>query len=118
MIAPSLRTMLVFPIFILASGLQNDCHIYLASLKKYTLPQAALFQYIICPHYFAECILYLALALIAAPNGQIINKTIFSADIFVMIILGISAKTNETWYMEKFGKDSVKGMPKFSRGTL
>ena len=101
--------MLVLPVFIFASGLQYDCHVYLSTLKKYTLPNATMFRSIICPHYFAECIIYLALAILAAPKGHIINRTIFAGDIFVVALLGISAGTNEKWYREKFGEDSVKG---------
>jgi 3-oxo-5-alpha-steroid 4-dehydrogenase 3 len=109
MSAPSVRTMLVLPVFILASGAQNDCHVYLASLKKYTLPQVGLFQYIICPHYFAEIIIYIALAVLAAPDGQLFNKTILSTTVFVIVNLGMTAKANQKWYMEKFGEESVKG---------
>lgn len=91
----------------LASGLQHDCHAYLASLKKYTLPEHPAFSLALCPHYFAECLIYVALSIIAAPSGHFINRTIFCALIFVTINLGVTADGTKTWYEQKFGKDTV-----------
>ncbi|KAJ5112829.1 hypothetical protein N7532_000874 [Penicillium argentinense] len=68
--APSLRTFFCIPLFLVASGMQHDCHHFLFSLKKYTLPDHPIFRAIVCPHYGAECIIYLSLALIGAPGGN------------------------------------------------
>lgn len=106
---PSLRTMCCIPIFLIASGVQHDCHKYLTSLQKYTLPTHPAFQRLICPHYTTECLIYLSLALIAAPGGEPINKTILAALIFVMVNLGITADMSKEWYEKKFGKESVVG---------
>ncbi|OJJ47659.1 hypothetical protein ASPZODRAFT_15109 [Penicilliopsis zonata CBS 506.65] len=106
---PSLRTFFCLPLFLMASGLQHDCHHYLFSLKKYTLPTHPLFRGIICPHYTAECIIYLSLALLAAPKGEFINKTLVTCLLFVAVNLGITAKSTKTWYMQKFGDESVRG---------
>ncbi|KAK4996194.1 hypothetical protein LTR66_004139 [Elasticomyces elasticus] len=108
-VAPTFRTIACVPIFLMASGTQYDCHVYLASLKKYTLPQHPAFQSIVCPHYLAECVIYLALALIAAPQGHWINGTIFSALCFVVVNLGVTAKGTKEWEAEKFGLGNVKG---------
>ena len=105
--APSTRTLLCVPIFILASGLQHDCHAYLSSLPKYTLPVHPLFQNVICPHYTAECIIYTSMALIAAPPGTWINRTILCALIFVAVNLGVTASSTKSWYGLRFGKDKV-----------
>ncbi|KAI9931855.1 3-oxo-5-alpha-steroid 4-dehydrogenase [Aspergillus wentii] len=114
--APSLRTFLCIPIFLVASGLQHDCHHYLFSLKKYSLPDHPLFRTIVCPHYTAECIIYLSLALIAAPPGEMVNKTLLSGLGFVVVNLGITASNSKDWYMQKFGADSVRGRWKMIPG--
>ncbi|OGM44620.1 protein DFG10 [Aspergillus bombycis] len=106
--APSLRTFLCLPIFLFASGLQHDAHHYLFSLKKYTLPSHPLFRSIVCPHYTAECAIYLSLALLAAPQGEMINKTVLSAVVFVTVNLGVTASETKRWYMQKFGENSVR----------
>lgn len=109
---PSLRTIVSVLPFILASGIQHDCHAYLASLKSpskdYQLPIHPVFQRLVCPHYFAECIIYLALSIAAAPSGRIINWTVFSGLIFVGVNLGVTAGMTKQWYAQKFGKESVE----------
>ncbi|KAG5287683.1 3-oxo-5-alpha-steroid 4-dehydrogenase [Histoplasma capsulatum G186AR] len=105
---PSLRTFVFLPIFIIASGIQHDCHLYLASLKKYTLPSHPGFLHIISPHYTAECAIYLSLVFLAAPKGVLVNKTLLSGLVFVVVNLGISAGNSKEWYMKNFGKESVK----------
>ncbi|KAL4765699.1 putative 3-oxo-5-alpha-steroid 4-dehydrogenase [Aspergillus foveolatus] len=103
------RTLLSLPIFLIASGIQHDCHHYLSSLKKYTLPTHPMFNWILCPHYTAECIIYLSLAFLAAPKGEIMNKTLLSAVFFVAVNLGITASTTRQWYRQKFGESAVQG---------
>ena len=105
--APSIRTILNMPIFILASGVQHDCHTYLASLPRYTLPVHPLFNTFVCPHYTAECLIYLSLAFISAPNGFWVNQTMFSAFIFTSVNLSITASNTKDWYAKKFGRDKV-----------
>ncbi|KAA8644675.1 putative 3-oxo-5-alpha-steroid 4-dehydrogenase [Aspergillus tanneri] len=106
--APSLRTFLSLPIFLVASGVQHDCHHYLFSLQKYTLPAHPLFRSTVCPHYTGECAIYLSLTLLAAPQGEWVNKTLLSALAFVAINLGVTAGTTRKWYTEKFGEESVR----------
>ena len=105
--ALNLKAIIGIPVFILASGIQHDCHAYLASLPKYTLPIHPIFQSFICPHYTAECLIYLSLAFIAAPKGALINRTIFTAFIFVSANLTVTAAISKDWYERKFGKDAV-----------
>ena len=107
--APSPRTILTLPIFILASGIQNDCHGYLASLKKYTLPIHPIFKLLICPHYSAECLIYLSLAVISAPKGAWVNRTLFTAFLFVVANLSVTASGTKRWYEGNFGKEAVRG---------
>ncbi|TVY54724.1 Polyprenol reductase [Lachnellula cervina] len=106
---PSLKTIIGVPLFIFASALQNDCHKHLASLKKYSLPQRGLFKQIVCPHYMAECLVYVALAIISAPPGQALNRTVLAGLGFVVTNLGVTADSTKKWYMEKFGAENVEG---------
>lgn len=105
LLPPSIKTMIFLPLFLLPSGMQYDCHAYLASLPKYTLPIHPAFQLVICPHYFAECIIYMALMFIAAPPGTFFNKTISSVLMFVITNLGITAEGTYEWYVKKFGAE-------------
>ena len=92
----------------MASGLQHDCHHYLFSLDKYTLPTHPIFNRIVSPHYTTECAIYLSLALLAAPSGELVNKTLLSCLCFVAVNLGVTAGTSKEWYMQKFGEESVR----------
>ena len=105
--APSAKALLGVPLFLMASGIQHDCHAYLATLPKYTLPQHPIFNTFVCPHYVAECLIYLALAIVSAPAGQPFNRTMFSAFVFVLVNLSVTASNTKAWYEKKFGKDKV-----------
>jgi 3-oxo-5-alpha-steroid 4-dehydrogenase 3 / polyprenol reductase len=106
---PSIRTFIGVSLFLIASGVQHDCHNYLASLKKYTLPQLPIFRALICPHFSAECVIYLALSIVAAPEGNLVNTTYLTILIFTAINLGITADFNREWYAKKFGEESIEG---------
>ena len=106
--APSISTFVFLPVFLLASGIQHDTHAYLNSLRKYALPSHPAFGSIISPHYTAECAIYLSLAFLAAPKGQLVNRTLLAALTFVVIELGASADVSQKWYMKKFGAHSVE----------
>ncbi|KAI1634823.1 hypothetical protein F4809DRAFT_616868 [Biscogniauxia mediterranea] len=97
------------PMFLFAWLMQYRCHKYLSGLKKYSLPEDGLFQYLVCPHYTCECLLYLSLAIIAAPKGQLYNKTLLCAVLFVSVNLGVTAHGTKQWYCEKFGQEKVHG---------
>ena len=103
----SVKAMIGIPIFILASGVQHDCHAYLTSLPKYTLPIHPIFQSLICPHYNAECIIYLCLAFITAPKGALINRTMCTVFVFVSANLTVTAATSKERYEQRFGKEAV-----------
>ncbi|KAI4723692.1 hypothetical protein E4T48_00262 [Aureobasidium sp. EXF-10727] len=106
---PSLRTFVGCLVFILASGVQHDCHAYLASLKKYSVPQHPVFSRLVCPHYFVECLIYFAMSIVAAPAGAMLNWTIVCALVFVAVNLGVTADGTRDWYVQKFGPDSMSG---------
>ncbi|KAL0931735.1 3-oxo-5-alpha-steroid 4-dehydrogenase [Colletotrichum truncatum] len=86
---------------------QHWCHKHLASLRKYSLPDQGLFRYIVCPHYTCECILYLGLAITAAPEGQWVNRTLLCAFWFIVVNLGTTADGTKQWYAHKFGAEKV-----------
>lgn len=86
---------------------QGDCHAHLASLKKYTLPTAGLFQYLVCPHYTCECLVYLTIAYVAAPEGQWFSGPVLCGLAFVVANLGATAVGTRQWYAQKFGADAV-----------
>ncbi|KAI0834969.1 hypothetical protein F5Y06DRAFT_146291 [Hypoxylon sp. FL0890] len=95
--------------FLVSWSMQYKCHSYLSRLKKYSLPDEGLFRYLVCPHYTCECALYLSLALVAAPNGQLYNRTLVCAVLFVAVNLGVTANGTKKWYSEKFGHEKVQG---------
>ncbi|KAK2004885.1 3-oxo-5-alpha-steroid 4-dehydrogenase [Colletotrichum falcatum] len=88
---------------------QHLCHKHLASLKKYSLPDRGLFRYIVCPHYTCECLIYLGLAITAAPEGLIVNRTLLCAVWFIVANLGTTADGTKQWYAQKFGPEKVAG---------
>ncbi|KAI9884611.1 MAG: Set3 complex subunit with deacetylase activity, meiotic-specific repressor of sporulation proteins [Watsoniomyces obsoletus] len=105
---PSAHTLAFLILFLVASVMQHVCHRHLASLKKYTLPNHPLFRYLICPHYTAECLIYLALTGIAAPQGHWINWSFFSVLVFVLTNLGATAESTRLFYQKKFGAESIR----------
>ncbi|CAK3883555.1 related to 3-oxo-5-alpha-steroid 4-dehydrogenase [Lecanosticta acicola] len=118
---PSIKSFVGIMLFMLASGFQHDCHAYLASLKDikkaegndsksdYRLPDHPAFNISVTPHYFAECLIYLSLAIAAAPWGQWINWTMFCALTFVAVNLGVTAHGTKLWYEKRFGAAAVQG---------
>lgn len=106
---PSMKTCVAVPLFVIASLIQHECHEHLASLRKYTLPSHPFFRNIVCPHYTSECLLYIAIAIVAAPQGQTLNRTILAGLCFVISNLGVTADSTRKWYVAKFGADNLKG---------
>jgi 3-oxo-5-alpha-steroid 4-dehydrogenase 3 len=117
---PSVRTFITLAIFMFASGIQHDCHGYLASLKPtgannkdgksdYKLPAHPAFNLTVTPHYLAECVIYLSIAGMAAPAGQWLNGTVACALVFVAVNLGVTAHGTYEWYERRFGKMALAG---------
>ena len=104
---PSVKTLVAVTMFCLASLAQNVCHVHLASLKKYSLPEHPFFRSIICPHYTFECVIYLAIAIQSAPEGQLINGTVLAGLMFVGSNLAVTADSTRKWYAEKFGEKAI-----------
>lgn len=86
---------------------QHESHVYLASLKKYTLPSEGWFQHFICPHYTSECLIYLGMSIVSAPPDRYLNPTVSLGLVFVVVNLGTTASGTKAWYEEKFGREQV-----------
>jgi 3-oxo-5-alpha-steroid 4-dehydrogenase 3 len=94
-------------IYFWAWSKQHQCHAQLATLKKYSLPNEGLFQFLICPHYTCECLIYITIAFIAAPEGRFFNGPALCGAVFVLANLGATALGTRRWYAEKFGADKI-----------
>ncbi|PNY26950.1 Polyprenol reductase [Tolypocladium capitatum] len=103
------RVLSATAIFLAAWVKQNECHRYLASLKKYTLPSEGLFSSLVCPHYTCECVIYLAISFTAAPPGNLFNTSVLCGLAFVAVNLGATAHGTKLWYAQKFGAEQVAG---------
>ncbi|KAG6007098.1 hypothetical protein E4U21_006360 [Claviceps maximensis] len=101
------RVPITLAVFLAAWLKQNECHRQLAGLVKYTLPNKGLFEYIVCPHYMCECVIYLTISVMAAPPGSFFNRTVLCGLVFVVVNLGITASGTKQWYAGKFGADKV-----------
>jgi 3-oxo-5-alpha-steroid 4-dehydrogenase 3 / polyprenol reductase len=95
------------PLFFLAWVGQYRCHVHLAGLKKYSLPDEGLFRYFVSPHYTCEFFLYVALSIVTAPEGKVMNRTVLSSLLFVLAGLGVTADRTKQWYINKFGAERV-----------
>ncbi|KAI0016701.1 hypothetical protein F4780DRAFT_758372 [Xylariomycetidae sp. FL0641] len=102
---PPFRALAGVPLFLAAWVMQYRCHQYLSGLTKYSLPDDGLFRFIVCPHYTCECLLYLSLAVIGAPEHEMCNKSLLCVVLFVSTNLGITAHGTKRWYQEKFGNE-------------
>lgn len=90
-------------LFLVASIDQNSNHKTLSRLVKYSLPQAGLFQYVCCPHYMNEILIYLSYV-------PYCTELVWPLT-WVIISLTISARETQRYYVRKF-KD--KKVPKYS----
>lgn len=108
------RILLATLAFTLASIWQHKYHRYLSSLIKYTLPEQYGASHIVAPHYTAECLLYLCLAILTAKDGEYLNSTLLCVLIFVVVNLGVTADGTKTWQLNKF-RDRRREIQKRSR---
>ena len=109
--ATSLAPTALVPAILTAHVLQHSYHAYLYRLrnknKGYQLPTHHIFSDLLCPHYTCETVIYLLLSFLAAPEGRVVNWTLFCGTVFVAVNLGVTAIGTKEWYMKKFGKDNV-----------
>ena len=98
----TLLDQIALAMFFIASVEQYQYHKYLASLPKYTVPDGYAFKLVIAPHYAAECVIYLCLAVLSAPRGQQVNMSMLFALLFVVVNQGITADGTKRWMLGKF----------------
>lgn len=113
------RRAVAFVLFIYASHYQHKCHIILANLRKdkagrviteqHYVPSGGLFEYLSCPHFFIEIILYFIIVLV-----QDFNNTYWNL-VFLLVLSTqiINAITEHRWYKRKY-----KDYPKERRAIL
>jgi len=94
-------------LFVVASLVQNRAHARLASLTSYQVPPGKLFQFVVCPHYTAEVVIYICFAVLAAPQGSWVNGTMVAALIFVVSNLGVTAIGTRQWYLKHFNPAKI-----------
>ena len=97
-------------LFTWASYHQYKCHSILANLRRHRsqqqnvvhkqtaidvgIPQGDWFQFVSCPHYLAEVIIYSSLLLV--------QWTMLLPCLFVVALLSLSARQMHSWYCDKF----------------
>ncbi|XP_041360054.1 polyprenol reductase-like [Gigantopelta aegis] len=97
-----------FTIFTIASVCQHGSFQTLASLRKsssgqventkHLIPSGGLFEYVCCPHFFTEIIIYLAMNIVLGFEHQ----TAVAYLIFVIVNQSIMSWMSHRWYRENF----------------
>lgn len=106
---PRLEQVIAIGLFVWSSFHQWKCHSILAKLKidmnkpknktcerPYGIPRGDWFDTISCPHYFAEILIYLSLAIAMS------NKSSWHILFWVASNLSISARRSHNWYLTTF----------------
>uniref|UniRef100_A0A060TFF6 Polyprenal reductase n=1 Tax=Blastobotrys adeninivorans TaxID=409370 RepID=A0A060TFF6_BLAAD len=96
------ETYLILVLYLVSTAVQFHAHHHLASLKKYSLPQAGLFKLVACPHYLAEIGIYTAIALASKTPPSVV--TLF----WVIVNLGASANQTQLYYSQVYGNGAPK----------
>lgn len=104
----------LFVLFVYASHYQHKCHKILANLRKdkwgrviteqHYVPTGGLFEYVTCPHFLIEIILYLLIVVIQDFN-------VFYWNLIFLLVLStqtLNAITEHKWYKKSY-KDYPKG---------
>uniref|UniRef100_A0A6G1SN09 Polyprenal reductase n=1 Tax=Aceria tosichella TaxID=561515 RepID=A0A6G1SN09_9ACAR len=107
------RRAICFVLFVYVSHHQHKCHIILANLRKnkagqviteqHFVPSGGLFEFVSCPHFLLEILLYLIIILVqefASNYWNLIFLLVFSTQT-------INAITEHKWYKRKY-KDYPK----------
>jgi len=104
---------IAFLILILMSGLQFKTHLSLSKLRRgvdgqiksysHFIPTGGLFDYISCPHYLCEIIIYLCIYIISRFNN------LWAVLLFwVVVNQTIAALLTHNWYRSSFGEKYPK----------
>ncbi|KAJ2372343.1 hypothetical protein IW150_004162 [Coemansia sp. RSA 2607] len=95
-----------FTIYIYASVHQWRCHHILYQLRRrslvkgsgYAIPAGDLFEYVVCPHFLCEILVYIAIWTASGFQATTLLWTIA----WTAINLGITARETRKWYVETF----------------
>lgn len=84
---------------------QHCCHVILGMLRKnkeqndkYSIPHGDWFEYVSCPHYLAEIVIYSGLVLASG----CLDLTLWLVFGFVVVNLVFAASETHRWYQHKF----------------
>ncbi|CAI6333826.1 unnamed protein product [Periconia digitata] len=106
------KAFVIVPAILTAHYLQHTYHAYLYKLRQqntgYQLPSHPLFPNLVCPHYTCEIAIYTLQSFLTAPKGSLLNWTMVTGIIFVIVNLGVTADATKKWYAEKFGESKVQ----------
>lgn len=100
-------------LFIYASWHQHVCHRILAQIRMkshssvssssrtsiYKIPRGDWFETVVCPHYLADILIYVALCIL----NRLQNLTLMAGLLWTIINLSVTAGETERWYKESFG---------------
>lgn len=99
---------LLFVLFIYVSHYQHKCHVILANLRKdksgrviteqHYAPSGGLFEYVSCPHFLTEIIIYLLVIVIQGFSNSYWNL-IF---LLVFVTQTLNAMSAHKWYKMKY----------------
>lgn len=104
-------------LFLLANMLQLWSHALLSALSrpsrgdtvsKYVLPSGGPFDLITCPHYLAEILLYLGLALVCASIDLCSAAGSILILAWVIVNLVLAASATHRWYEIELGEELKK----------
>ncbi|KAL4230858.1 Steroid 5 alpha-reductase 3 [Mactra antiquata] len=106
-------------IFIWSSWQQNRVSVQFAKLRqnksgtventRHHIPHGGLFEYVSCPHYFTEILIYFSMTLMSSFQ----NTMFVYMFIFVLVNQLISGHFSHKWYLEHFPK-----YPKSRKSTI
>ncbi|CAM9888440.1 unnamed protein product [Ectocarpus sp. 4 AP-2014] len=105
-----LRHAVAMGLFIIGFVRQHEAIRHLASLKrnvgtkatKYAIPTAGWFQYVSCPHYFAELLVYGSFVLLGSFKGRGLGQGYLVAFAWVFANQALVAGWVQAWYQQKF----------------
>ncbi|KAK2166498.1 hypothetical protein LSH36_38g01036 [Paralvinella palmiformis] len=94
--------------FLVASWQQNQIHRQFAALRKddhgriktlhHKIPEGGWFQYISCPHYLMELVIYASFIVVAGPH----HITLWTVFMFVVSNQLLSASLTHSWYKSTY----------------
>jgi len=95
-------------LFLYASFHHHHCHKILAKLRRnksghivstgYKIPRGDWFEYVSCPHYFSECLIYLSICMVLGG----FNYTWWWLTSYVCLTQVFLAMNTHKWYQTKF----------------